>query len=152
MFVHSRQPCARPSVLSKVANIIGVFFEAHVPEKYIDFHCIWKEDSTSPLFSIPTPLCYALGSADLINENCCVILSGGKWLWSHFPKSNISIRKCDLVVDRIGISFKSVEVKRKSNCHQPTNWDPERIFDSFAFPFGKVRLVSLAQDDSSSWL
>ena len=37
MFVHSRQPCARPSVLSKVANIIGVFFEAHVPEKYEDF-------------------------------------------------------------------------------------------------------------------
>ncbi len=28
--------------------------------------------------SILHPLCYALASADLINENCCVILSGGK--------------------------------------------------------------------------
>ena len=33
MFVRSRKPCARPSVLSKVSNLIGVFFEAWVPAK-----------------------------------------------------------------------------------------------------------------------
>ena len=40
MFVRSRKPCARPSVLSKVSNIIGVFSEARVLGKYNDFYCI----------------------------------------------------------------------------------------------------------------
>ena len=35
-----------------------------------------------------------------------VILSGAKQSKNCFAQSNISIRKCDLVVDRIGISFK----------------------------------------------
>jgi hypothetical protein len=41
MLVRSRKARARRSrALSVLSSIIGVFFEAHVPEKYLDFHCI----------------------------------------------------------------------------------------------------------------
>ena len=32
--------CASRCSLSEVSELIGVFFEAHVPEKYIDLYCI----------------------------------------------------------------------------------------------------------------
>ena len=165
--VRSRQPCARPSVLSKVAKLIGVFFEAHVPEKYEDF-IVYEKRWVFHLFLFSI-LCHSATPSVLLNclivrstiyrilrqQNISnrvaiyrvaernisrdevayfVILSGAKQSKNCFAQSNISIRKCDLVVDRIGISFKSVEVKRQSNCCLPANRDP-------ASPNGSLRMT-----------